>query len=291
MQGVFKIKEKIIDLVRNKKTQLPTLPVIVNKILSVTANESTSTQDLADFISNDQALANKILRLSNSAYYGQMKRVDSIKRAVTVIGFNEVVGLTIGISVFSKFKESPVHKVLDLQDLWLHAVGCATAAKEIGLQTDSKAAEKLFLNGLLHDVGKVIFAVYFPKEYRAVLEHANKNETFLFLIENKMLGIDHAVLSELLMRRWHFPESLIFPCRFHHDPTHCPQAYKHHAMIVALADDLCYQAGIGSGGSPEPHIPETSVQELGLSKKDLKKLLWVLKEKHTSIQEFFELMK
>ena len=291
MLGIFKIKEKITDLVRNKKTQLPTLPVIVNKVLGVAADEQASTKDLAGFISNDQALANKILRLSNSAYYGQMKQVDSIKRAVTVIGFDEVVGLTIGMNVFSTFKASPVHKIFDLRDLWIHSVGCATAAKEIGMQTGSKAAEKLFLNGLLHDMGKVIFSIYFPKEYRAVLEQANKNETFLFLKEKKMLGIDHAALSGLLMERWRFPDSLILPCRFHHDPTRCTQDYKRHAMILGLADYLCYRADIGNGGSPRPPILATSVQELGLTKKDLKKLIGVLKEKRASIQEFFELIK
>jgi HD-like signal output (HDOD) protein len=291
MQGVLKNKEKIRDLVRDKKTQLPTLPVIVNKILGATADENTSAQDLAGFINNDQALANKILRLSNSAYYGQMKQVDSIKRAITVIGFNEVVGLTIGMSVFSAFKESPVHKVLDLRNLWLHSVGCAAAAKEIGLQTGSKATEKLFLNGLLHDMGKVIFAVYFPKEYRAVLDHTNENETVLFVNEKQILDIDHAALSGLLMERWHFPESLVSPCRFHHDPTHCPLDYKRHAMIVGLADYLCYMVDIGNGGSPVPHKPKTSLRELRISENDLNQMIETLQEKRASIQDFFELMK
>jgi len=291
MPDIFKIKEKITDLVRNKKTQLPTLPVIVNKILGVAADEKTSTKDLAGFIGNDQALANKILRLSNSAYYGQMKQVDSIKRAVTVIGFNEVVGLTIGMNVFSTFKENPVHEIFDLRNLWIHSVGCATAAKEIGMQTGSKAAEKLFLNGLLHDMGKVILAIHFPKEYRAVLEQANKTETFLFLNERKMLGIDHAALTGLLMERWRFPDSLIFPCRFHHDPTRCTRDFKRHAMILGLADYICYRADIGNGGSSRPPILANSLQKLGLSIKDLKKLIGVLKEKRASIQEFFELMK
>lgn len=291
MHGVLKIKEKIRDLVRNKKTQLPTLPVIVNKILDVAADERTSSQDLAGFISKDQALANKILRLSNSAYYGQMKQVDSIQRAVTVIGFNEVLGLTIGMSVFSTFKENPVHEVFDLRNLWLHSVGCATAAKEIGRQTGSQAVESLFLNGLLHDMGKVIFAVYFPKEYRVVLEHANQNEALLYLKEKQLLGMDHSDLSGLLMERWRFPESLIFPCRFHHDPTYCPPAYQHHAMIVGLADYLSYQAGIGDGGSLEPQLPETSVHKLKISDKEVMKMIGVLKEKRKSIQEFFELIK
>ncbi|MBL7178597.1 MAG: HDOD domain-containing protein [Desulfobacterales bacterium] len=288
---VSKLKDKIEDLVRNKKTQLPTLPMVVDKVLNAAIDEKTSSKDLSGFINNDQALANKILRLSNSAYYGQMKQVDTIQRAITVVGFNEIIGLTIGMSVFSAFKQNPVHEVFDIRDLWLHSVGCATAAKEIGMKTGMKADEKLFLNGLLHDMGKVIFVVYFPKEYKAVLEDAGKNETVLFLKEKEILGIDHAVLSGLLMERWNFPESLVYPCRFHHDPTDCPQPYRYQATIVGLADFLCHQAGIGSSGNSVPDIPKTTARELRLSEKDLKELLQVLKKKRSSIQEFFELIK
>ena len=94
----MKIDQKIIDMIRDKSTQIPTLPVIVEKILTMAREDSSSAKDLAKFISRDQAISNKILRLSNSAYYGMMKEIDSIPRAITIIGFNEVVSLTIGMS-------------------------------------------------------------------------------------------------------------------------------------------------------------------------------------------------
>lgn len=291
METKSQIKEKIRDLVRDKKTQLPTLPIIVDKILNAAREEGTSSKDLSDFICNDQALTNKLLRLSNSAYYGQMKEVDSIQRAITVVGFNEIIGLTIGMSVFSTFKENPVQEVFDIQDLWLHSVGCATAAKEICIKIGVKEGEKLFLNGLLHDMGKVIFAVYFPEEYRAVLEHAKTDKTFLGYKEKQMLGIDHAALTGVLMNKWNFPDSLVFPSRFHHEPIDCPLEYRHHAMIVGLADFLCHQVGIGNSGNHAPKIQRTLLQELKISEKELKGLIQVLRDKRASIQEFFHLMK
>ena len=153
------IKEKITEVVRSKNTQLPTLPVIVNNIMSATRDERTSAEDLAGFIIKDQAISNKILKLSNSAYYGLMKEVDSIPRAITIIGFNEVISLTIGMSVLSAFRQKDLHEIFDIRDLWLHSIGCATAAKEIAKKTTgSGMAEQIFLNGLLHDMGKVILA-------------------------------------------------------------------------------------------------------------------------------------
>jgi HD-like signal output (HDOD) protein len=133
--------------------------------------------------------------------------------------------------------------------------------------------------------------VYFPEEYRTVLEQANSNKTFLGKEENQMLGIDHAALTGILMKKWNFPDSLVFPSRYHHEPAGCPLEYRHHAMIVGLADFLCHRVGIGNGGNPAPKIKKTLLDELKFSEKDLKELLQLLKEKRASIQEFFHLMK
>jgi len=127
----MELDRKIVDVVRNRKTQLPTLPVIVEKIMRLAGDDRTSATDLAEFISKDQAITNKILKLSNSAYYGLMKEVETISRAITIIGFNEVVGLTIGMSVFSTFRQEDLQGLIDMRDLWLHSIGCALAAKEI----------------------------------------------------------------------------------------------------------------------------------------------------------------
>ena len=123
------IRERIADLVRDQKTQIPTLPVVLNNIIKVASSETTSAGDLAHFIGRDQAMANKVLRLANSAYYRSSGQVDSIMRAIVVIGFNEIVSLTIGMGVFSALSKSNLHGLLDMNELWLHAIGCSFAAK------------------------------------------------------------------------------------------------------------------------------------------------------------------
>ena len=120
------IKNKILDIVRSKNTQLPTLPVIVDKILSLARSEQSSAQNLADIVEKDQAISGKLLKLANSAYYGFMKEVDSLSRAITIVVFNEVIGLTIGMNVFSKFSKKDTHGIFNLEDLWLHSIACAT---------------------------------------------------------------------------------------------------------------------------------------------------------------------
>ena len=285
----MEINQKITDLVRNKRTELPTLPVIVENILSAARDESSSSKDLAHFIDNDQAIANKVLRLANSAYYGLMKKVTSISHAITVIGFNEIIGLTIGMSVFSTFHQKDLHGIFDMRDLWLHSISCALAAKEVAKKIDSRLEEQVFLNGLLHDMGKVILAVYFPKEYRAVLEDAKKSKALLYYKEKEILGIDHATLSGLLMESWHFPDSLILSSRFHHNSVECPVTYQHYAMIIELADFLCQKAQIGHSGNPAIPKSERISGKLGISLRDMEMIVSELNDQRTKIEEFLEL--
>jgi len=283
----MEIKKKIIDIVRDRKTQIPTLPVIVEKILSIARDERTSAKDLSEFIEKDQAISNKILKIANSAYYGLMREVDSIQRSITVIGFNEVISLTIGMSVFSAFSQTEEKAGLGLKDLWLHAIGCATAAKEISKYLRADVGQQIFLNGLLHDMGKVIFVLFFPEEYKAVLEETKKGDNPLYRVEKKMLGIHHADLSGLLMERWHFPENLVLPARFHHNAIECPSDFRTNAMIVEIANAVCHKAGVGFSGNAI--IPATGRvrQQLGMDQKDYEAMVANVEEQKPQIEEFF----
>lgn len=285
------VTERITDLIRDKKTQIPTLPVIVENILSIARDERTSAQDLADFVSKDQAISNKIIKLANSAYYGRMKEIDTIPHAITIIGFNEVVSLTIGMNVMTVFGRSDVNEILNMQDLWIHSIGCAFSAKKIAKNIKMPGAEQIFLNGILHDMGKVIFAVYFPEEYRNVIKEANNNQMFLYKQEKKILGIDHASLVGLLMERWHFPDNLFLPSLYHHNPDLCPPNFQKHAFIIELADLITQHAGIGHSGSPLLPKKVKYREKLGLGLDEIKENINEIKEEREKIEGFFELIK
>ncbi len=284
------IQKKIADVIRNKKTQLPTLPVMVDNILSAARDERTSAQDLAEFIIKDQAISNKILKLANSAYYGLAREVDSISRAITVIGFNEIIGLTIGMNVVSTLSQDGAHKIFDMRDLWLHSIACATGARQLAKRLKTSGAEQVFLNGLLHDTGKIVFGSYFAKEYRAVVESAQESQVPLHVKEKELLGIDHGVLSGMLMENWHFPDSLLLPCRFHHDSLACPAEYRQQAMIIEFADFFCQKAHIGFSGNPAMQDPEPVGQELRLGPEDIEQLVQGLEEERPRTEEFLELI-
>lgn len=293
------IRERITDLVRDQKTQIPTLPVVLTNIMRVASSETASASDLADFISRDQAMTNKVLRLANSAYFRSSRKVDSIMRAIIVIGFNEIVTLTIGMGVFSALSKSNLHGLLDMNGLWLHAIGCSSAVKAIlgkaGAQTgnvrrlmpgDPSEKEQVFLSALLHDVGKVIFAVYFPEEYRTVLREAAKTQVPLYRKERELLGLDHARLVGLIMERWNFPSSIALPCTYHHNPSACPDSHKMNALAVQLASFICHKAEIGQSGNLMPAFSVNAKEGLSLTSGDIIAMIEQLKEQRSAVEAF-----
>ncbi len=288
----MKIDQKIQDMIRNKNTQLPTLPVIVEKILSMARDDNTTSKDLAETISKDQAISNKILRLSNSAYYGMMKEIDSVPRAITIIGFNEVISLTIGMSVISAFtggNDSSMN--FNMKGMWIHSLGCAFAARKTAKNLGIMQAEQIFISGLLHDMGKVILALYFPDEYSEAFKYVKENDTELHRGEKHILGIDHAALSGLLMERWNFPDSILIPVRFHHSIDQCPPKYHKLTLIIAFSDYLSRKAEFGESRSEKiPGILKIRDQ-LGLEKNDVEQMIEDLKTSKEEIETFFEVMR
>ena len=284
----MEIKAEILKMVQKKESDLPTLPVVIDRIISVASDEKTTTEELADVISYDQGMTNKLLKLANSVYYAQQTRVDTIKRAITVIGFDEIIGIALGMGILSSFTDKSGLS-LDMKALWIHGIGVATVAKDIAKRTNPAVANKVFIPALLHDMGKVIFSVYFKDEYMKVRQLAMEKKRPLYFAENAILKLDHATLSALLMKRWNFPQSIMLPCRFHHSPDSTPVKFKHQSLIINLADYLTQKAGIGHSGNPVPVTVKNSPQKIGLNPDKLKLIVDQLRRKEDDIKEFFNI--
>lgn len=282
--------KKIENIIRDKRTQLPTLPAVVESILKIGRDESASATELANAISMDQAIVNKTLKLANSAYYGFIRRIDTVSHAIALIGFNEVIALILGMSVFSAFKLKSGKHFLDIKNLWLHSISCAFMAKKISKKTGPSGEAPIFLCGLLHDMGKVILEVYLPDEYNEVLELSKKTNTPLFIKEEEMLGLNHSMVAGLIMERWNLPDNLRLPCRFHHNSAACPSESRHDAIIIEIANFLCHKANIGYSGNPEIEKPDVLTQTMGLSEREMGLFISELKEERPEIEEFLGIM-
>ncbi|SLM30845.1 putative signal transduction protein [Desulfamplus magnetovallimortis] len=262
---------------------------MVNKIIDAASDDSTTTDELADIITYDQGMTNKLLKLSNSIYYSQRSKVDTVKRAIAVIGFDEIMGIALGMNVMSVLTGRDSGLSLDVKALWLHCIGCATAAKEIASRIHPEISGKIFIPALLHDMGKVILSIYFKDEYHQVRTLAIDQQKPLFRVERQIFNLDHAILSGLLMKRWQFPDSILYPSRYHHNPSASPPAYRDAALIINLSDYLCHKARIGHSGNPVPVTVKNSTEKAGISEVALRLILDQLRYKQEQIKEFFDI--
>ncbi|MCD4722497.1 MAG: HDOD domain-containing protein [Desulfobacula sp.] len=284
----MEIKTQILKMIQKKDSDLPTLPVVVDRIISVASDEKTTTEELAQVISYDQGMTNKLLKLSNSIYYAQKTKVETIKRAITIIGFDEIIGIALGMGILSSFTDKSSLS-LDMKALWIHGIGVATASKELAKRTNPGIANKIFIPALLHDMGKVIYSIYFRDEYMKVRQLATEKKKPLYFAENAVFKLDHAILSALLMKRWNFPQSIVLPCRFHHNPESAPIKFRHQSLIINLADYLTQKAGIGHSGNPVPVTIKNSPKKIGVNQSILKLTIDQLKRKEGEIKEFFNI--
>ncbi|MFO7752749.1 MAG: HDOD domain-containing protein [Desulfobacteraceae bacterium] len=282
------LKNKVLKLIQKKDSDLPTLPAVADKIVSAASDKKTTTEELSEIISYDQAITFKLIKLANSIYYAQRTKVDTIKRAVTVIGYDEIIGIALSMSVLSSLSDRSGFS-LDMKALWMHAIGCATAAKELAKRTNPSIANKVFVPCLLHDVGKIIFSVYFREEYRKVRQVAMETRTPLHSAEIKVFEVDHAVVAALLLKRWNFPNSIIIPCRYHHKPDACPPEFKHMTLIINLSNYLVQKAGIGHSGNPVPVACKNIINKVGTNEQILHLTIENLKKNEAKIKDFFQL--
>lgn len=278
-------KQDITDLVRDKKTKLPTLPVVMNNIIATARDKNTSARDLAGFITKDQAISARVLKIANSPYYGMSSKIDSISRAIVVIGFREVISLALATGVITSL---PKNTLMDMKALWKHSIGTGFASKIILDKTGKKADESTMLIGLLHDLGKVIFSIYFPDEYAGILEKASINNQALNELEKDGMGMDHAELAGSIMEHWKFPSRIIEPIRYHHEPHTCPGKFKHMAMVLSTADFICHQAYIGNSGNQKVKKDNKILASIGMCSDDILPLTRTLKHEEHNIEYFLE---
>ena len=283
------IRDKVIDLIRNEETSLPTLPVIINNIIVTAKSDKTTANDLAQFISNDQALSARVLRIANSPYYGQPKTIDSITRAIIVVGFKEIISIALGSGIFKTLNHEHEDVLMDMNELWKHSIGVGFAARFIEKKSNTTMQESTMLMGLLHDIGKILFIIHFPDEYGRTLErHQTMPDAPLHILEKEFLGIDHAEMAYLLMKQWNFPDTIIQPVRFHHDLLTCPFEYITMAMTVNMANFICHESDIGQSGDLGVEKPVEIMNGLGIAEETMGMLVEKMKSEKENVDNFLE---
>jgi HD-like signal output (HDOD) protein len=229
-----------------KVGELPTLPEIYSRIAELTSDPDTGAKDLERVIENDQALASKLLKLVNSAFFGFPSEIRTISRAVMIVGFKALSQLAMSASVLNLFPKGD-QEVLDFKGFWRHSIGVAVMSRHIAIEEQSCAPEEIFLSGLLHDIGILVLSGYLPDEFSEAVGLAKNHGLHLHEAERKVLGFDHTDTGNALAVEWRLPMDLAEAVANHHVPTRAgPPTVS--TSIVHVACALCTAAGVGCEG-------------------------------------------
>ena len=245
------------------EVELVTLPDIFHQLLEVAQRPTSSSAQIAEIISKDTSLSSRLLRLVNSSYFGFISKVDTLTRAVTIIGTVEVTNLAIGISITSMFKDIP-KDIIEMRDFWEHSIAVGTLARMLAAQMNETGLERMFVGGLLHDVGRLVLIKNHPATTAKILQLSCSSPHSLVEIEERTLGFTHAMLGGALLKAWNIPENLQATVRDHHPSVRDAGFRSTH--LIHIADIIAHAIGFGHSGSRRvPPIAEAVWKDTGLS--------------------------
>jgi putative nucleotidyltransferase with HDIG domain len=223
---------------------LPTLPHVSARVLSVLSNPLCNAGQVEELIRTDASLAQRLLRMANSAMFGGAVKVVDIKGAIVRLGFNRVKNLVL----IAATKDVMAAGGSLANDLWRHSLGVALCTRLIGEAMGSVPSDEIFLAGLFHDVGKVIMINQKPARYRQLLGVACANRWPIETMEKEVFKFSHEEVGELILRKWNLPPILLNPVRYHHliQNEDCgPIPDERTVAMVATADIIASMLNMG----------------------------------------------
>ncbi|MFC1725885.1 HDOD domain-containing protein [candidate division KSB1 bacterium] len=227
---------------------LPTLPVVMMRILDCINDPHSSAEDLKNIIIKDPSTSSKVLSLANSAYYGYTKSIEDITRAIIVLGFDTIIDIALSVSLSSIINPPANSLDVPLEEMWKHSIAAGLACHLCAEKNIYPYKELAFLIGLIHDIGKIVNACFFPEEFNTVLKNTGNNEKYIFEEEKNVLGFTHNEAGKWLSAKWNLPPSISIPIQFHHDPQHAPEEFRKEAVLAHFADHIVRLSNIGASG-------------------------------------------
>ena len=222
------------------EVDIVSLRTVYTHIVELLNHPNTSSPQIAKVISKDASLTVRLLRLVNSPFYGFSGKIDSVSRAVSLLGTNELSTLTLGITLIRQFQNIP-SDLLNMDSFWRHSIRCALFSKILAGHLGEKAAEKYFIGGLLHDIGRLVMLDRMAPQYSAAIAKARQDQLPMYRAEQDCLKTDHSIIGKLLAEKWRLSPALIRMIGSHHSPRLA--RYSTEACVVHIADVLAHACG------------------------------------------------
>ncbi len=255
-------------------TALFSLPNVAIRASAAMDAPGGSAQDLVDIIETDVGLTATVLRLANSVLFNHFGKVESLNHAVAIVGHKALRDLVLASSAVNTFKGIPAEFV-DMETFWDNSITCGVLSQQIARRLRMPEAEAMFVYGLLHGVGRLVFYSRRPGDYRVALSYAHSGERELTAAERDVFGFTYAQLGAALLSAWDLPQRLCTAIEYQLNPEEAP-VFKKEAAIVHLANEITANLApcIKTQDQPEPNSKSTLLYaaKLGLDEAALEEI-------------------
>ncbi len=227
-----------------KNINVPPMPLVAKKVIELVNDPYVSASIIKKAISSDQALAARVIRMANSAFYSPREAVNDLGKAVMVLGFDTIKEIVVGASLKAVYRNTGLVQKM----LWEHSVAVAVGARIVSQRQRVAAPEGTLVAGLLHDIGKVIMLDSEKERYQAVVEHVYNERIPFSQAEEQVFGFNHADIGVLLVRKWNFSLELGKVVQFHHKDDFSdilPPEVGQLTAAVSLANLAARRLGLG----------------------------------------------
>jgi putative nucleotidyltransferase with HDIG domain len=267
---------------------LVTLPDVYLRINRLVEDPDSSSADIAKAVSQDASFTVKLLKLANSALYSFPSTVDTVTKAVTIIGTSQVRSLSLSLSVASSFEGLP-NDLVSMRNFWKHSLLCALAARHLCREARRCDADALFTAGLLHDIGELIIFNRLPEQAKEALLMVihSQEEMTVSEAENQIIGFDHSAVGGALAKQWNLPTVLQECITWHHAPA---KAEKHprEVSLIHIANTLAQLAEVDSLDLDDaPSIAPGAWETIGLEPDIVETVVRAAQEGFTEIEQLF----
>lgn len=258
--------------------RMPAFPKSVQTIIELTRNINCLPKDLVAVIEKDPVITLKVLKIINSAYYGLPKKITSINQSVVYLGINTLKNLALSFSTMGMLTSKNAAG-FDVQNYLVSSLLTANLTRSLAAQyAPENDATDCYIAGLLHDFGKVVFALYMADEFRQALELSAIESISLHQAEERIIGADHTVVGAMLVQRWQFPESMVECIAHHHDVPQVSSLGECLFVADLIAEKLGYDSMGRVSADGAPIIPtrfgaEADLENIMGSLGDMAKLV------------------
>ena len=167
--------------------KLPSLPEVFLRLDEAISSPRCSIGDIGDILQDDTALCSRLLRIANSPFYSFPSKIDTITRALTLVGTQQLRDLVLATSVMKVFRDIPAD-LINMEMFWRHCIATGVAARVIATYLRESNGEYFYVMGLLHDIGYLMIYTRLPNEAEKILTQSKESESLVYELEKEALG-------------------------------------------------------------------------------------------------------